>query len=528
MRGRPGVEFQLSGEKPGLSEPAGRGARRTRGGRANRSPGMRRPAPAWEEAGIRRSWGFRLFRCVDMVARVRQRILAALVSTLVVLTPATAARAADDPLLDQLTAVPGLTIVSETQATGYRFFVMTYRQPADHRHPEAGTYEQRITLLHRSESAPVVLYTNGYGLAATPRPTQTEPTSLLGANQVSVEHRFFTPSRPDPADWSDLNIWQEASDEHRIVTAFKTVYAGKWIQTGASKGGMTSVYHRRFYPDDVDGVVAYVAPDDVINPADKAYDMFFDSVGTPECRATLDGVQREALKRRDRLVPRLEAAAAEQGWTFDRTIGTADRSFEMTVLDSVWAFWQYSSAADCASVPAPATATDDEIYTWIDTVAGWSFYTDQALEYYWPYYYQAASQLGWPSLRFEHLRGLRQYPGLYTANSSLPKELRRAHNPVPMIDVDLWVRTRSERMLFIYGENDPWGAERFTPSKRDSALYVAPGANHGANISRLTTEDAAKATAMLRRWAGAPSTFAATKAVDIPIDDMLGDRRRVR
>ncbi|WP_229068409.1 S28 family serine protease [Actinoplanes sp. DH11] len=458
---------------------------------------------------------------------MRKRILAVLMSVLVVLTPATAAHAADDPLLDQLRAIPGLTIVSETPGAGYRYFVMTYRQPADHRHPKQGTFEQRLTLLHRSADAPVVLYTNGYGLPATPRPSQTEPTALLGANQISLEHRFFTPSRPADADWSDLTIWQEATDEHRVVTAFKSLYDTRWIQTGASKGGMTSVYHRRFYPNDVDGVVAYVAPDDVINPADGAYDKFFDTVSTPECRATLDGLQREALERRDRLVPRLASEAAANGWTFDRTIGTADRSFEMTVLDSVWAFWQYSTEADCANVPAPDTATDEQIYAWVDAVAGWSFYTDQSLEYYWPYYYQAAAQLGWPSLRFEHLRGLRNHPGLYTANSSLPKELRRVHNPVPMIDVDLWVRTASERMLFIYGENDPWGAERFTPSRRDSALYVAPGANHGANISRLNPGDAAAATEMLRRWADAPAPVTATKAAGIPLDDMLGDRRRV-
>jgi hypothetical protein len=197
----------------------------------------------------------------------------------------------------------------------------------------------------------------------------------------------------------------------------------------------------------------------------------------------------------------------------------------MTVLDTVWAFWQYSSAAACATVPA-TTATDEQLYDWIDGVAGWSFYTDQGLAPYFPYYYQAATQLGWPSLRFDHLRGLRAYPGLYTANSSLPPALRRPHNPVPMVDVDLWVRTAAERMIFIYGQNDPWGAERFTPSRRDSALFVAPGANHGANISRLSAADADAARAMLRRWAGVPATATTRLAADLPADDMLGDRRR--
>jgi hypothetical protein len=100
-----------------------------------------------------------------------------------------------------------------------------------------------------------------------------------------------------------------------------------------------------------------------------------------------------------------------------------------------------------------------------------------------------------------------------------------------MIDVDLWVRTQSQRMMFVYGENDPWGAERFAPSRRDSHLYVAPGANHGANISRLATADNAEATATLRRWAGLPATAATPgtqRIAPLPFDDMLEDRARLK
>lgn len=467
---------------------------------------------------------------------MRSLSLAALAASMAVVTalglqplPAAAEPAAPasvvvrDDLLDKLTAIPGLTVVSESQPAGYRFFVLSFTQPVDHRHPRRGTFEQRLTLLHRSADAPVVLYTGGYGLPVNPTASRTEPTQLVDGNQVSVEHRFFRSSRPAPADWDDLTIWQEATDEHRIVQALKTVYSGRWIQTGASKGGMTSVYHRRFYPGDVDGVVAYVAPNDPRNPQDHLYDSFFARVGSASCRAALDGVQREALKRRARMVALLEADAARNGYTFARTLGSADRSFEMTILDTVWAFWQYSTEADCAAVP-PVTATDEELYAWIDGVAFFGFYTDQGLDYYTPYYYQAATQLGWPDLEFRHLRGLVRHRGLYQPNSVLPAELRSRHDPGPMLDVDHWVRTRSERILFVYGENDPWSAERFTPSRRDSALYVAPGANHGANIARLSEADRAAATDTLRRWADAQSAERSRVAA-IPDDDMLPDRR---
>jgi len=441
------------------------------------------------------------------------------------LAPESSTAAVEDELLGKLAAIPGLTVVSETRPTGYRFFVLRLTQPVDHRDPGKGTYEQRLTLLHRSADAPVVLSTNGYGLPVNPGASQTEPTRLLGANQVSVEHRFFRNSRPDPADWKTLDIWQEATDEHRIVQALKTIYSGKWIQTGASKGGMTSVYHRRFYPDDVDGVVAYVAPNDRVNPSDHTYDDFFANVADPACRTALNDVQAEALKRRDRLVPRMEADAARDGLTFTDSLGTADRSFEMTVLDTVWAFWQYSNTSDCANVPA-ATASDDEIYRWIDNVAGFSFYTDQGMEYYVPYYYQAAKQLGWPQLKFAHLSGLTNYRDHYQPNSVLPAALRVKHEAKPMLDVDHWVRKDASRMMFVYGENDPWSAERFTPSGNDSHLYVAPGANHGANISRLAPADRDAATATLRRWAGVSegASVSSRAAEPLPHDDMLPTR----
>src|SRR5687768_3188655 len=82
----------------------------------------------------------------------------------------------------------------------------------------------------------------------------SEPTRLIDGNQISVEQRYFTPSRPSPTNWErQLTIWQAATDHHRIVRALKAIYAQQWVSTGASKGGMTSVYHRRFYPDDVAG-----------------------------------------------------------------------------------------------------------------------------------------------------------------------------------------------------------------------------------------------------------------------------------
>ena len=57
------------------------------------------------------------------------------------------------------------------------------------------------------------------------------------ANQISIEHRFFGESRPEPADWSKCMIEQMAADQHAIIAALRTVYDGACLTTGGSKGG---------------------------------------------------------------------------------------------------------------------------------------------------------------------------------------------------------------------------------------------------------------------------------------------------
>ncbi len=95
---------------------------------------------------------------------------------------------------DQLLAIPGMSLVEEKPYTGYRYFVLNYTQPVDHRHPSKGTFQQRITVLHKDVSRPTVFYTGGYNVSTTP--SRSEPTRIADANQVSLEYRYFTPPAP--------------------------------------------------------------------------------------------------------------------------------------------------------------------------------------------------------------------------------------------------------------------------------------------------------------------------------------------
>ncbi|MFJ5674982.1 S28 family serine protease [Streptomyces sp. NPDC093097] len=433
--------------------------------------------------------------------------LAVLIGTAGAAAPAGAATAAGSDgadIKDRILAIPGMHLIEEKPVDGYRYFVLDYTQPIDHQHPQKGTFQQRLTLLHKSVDRPTVFFTSGYNVSTTP--SRSEPTKIIDGNQVSLEYRYFTPSRPVPTDWKKLDIRQAADDQHRIFQALHAVYAKNWIATGGSKGGMTATYYRRFFPHDMNGTVAYVAPNNTDRDDTRAYDRFFATVGTPECRAAVGKIEREALLRRGEMVNRFEKWAGENKRTF-HLVGNADRAYEVLVTDLVFGFWQYQPAATaCAEVPAP-TASTDTLWKWIDKVGGFDSYTDQGMEKYQPYYYQAGTQLGEPAYHYPGLRGLLRYPGINNSRNFVPRDIPMRFDKRAMPDVDRWVRHHATRMMFVNGQFDPWSAKPFAlgSGSRDSYRFTVPGGNHGASISQLKDADRTKATAELLTWAGLPA-----------------------
>lgn len=421
---------------------------------------------------------------------------------------------------DELAGIRGLRVISKTTAGAYQYYVLGFQQPTDHRHPERGTFEQRISLLHKDVSRPMILHTTGYGLPGGPG--LSEPARLVDGNQLSVEQRFFTPSRPSPTDWRDLTIWQAANDHHRIVRAFHRIYRAQWLSTGASKGGMTSVYHRRFFPNDVDATIAYVAPNDVDDRRD-VYGDFIADVGTDDtCNRRLEGVQRQLLQHRDEVAEIM----LSRGYTYNTLFGTPQKALEILVLDTPFTFWQYQTQADCVLVPGP-DATVAQLVKFMDDTVGFDFYTDAGVAPYTPYYYQAGTQLGSPEADERAVADLLRYPGSSVPRSFVPADIPMRFQPGVMRDVDNWVRHAGRTLLFVYGGNDPWGAEPFRLGRgtRDSFSFTVPGGNHGANIAKLPEAQRDQATRTVLRWARVEAPVMAA-TLDGPGPDDLSELRR--
>ncbi|QDE96276.1 multidrug transporter [Myxococcus xanthus] len=412
-------------------------------------------------------------------------------------------------ILDRLRAIPGLTVAENpngvTVPAGHRFFVMEYDQPADHARPECQRFKQRLVLLHRSVTAPVVFYTSGYYVSLTAG--RRELTTLLAANQLSIEHRFFLPSRPEPADWSQLTIKQSADDFHRVAQAIKQIYSASWVSTGVSKGGETMVFYRRFHPEDVDATVAYVAP--LVLGEDERFPDFQATVGGPElawCREQIHTFQRAVLNRRQEMVALLRNYAVNQGLTYNQ-LGF-ERALEHAVIETYFAFWQYSIPQYCDAFPDD-TASSEYMLDIIDWAVGLATFSDNSnsgIAPYYPYYYQASLELGWPKPYEAHLGSLIQHPGTNIAPVYSTPGVPVVFRPQAMQDIEDWLVTHGQRVMFIYGDLDPWTAAAFPlGNAQDSFVFTVPGGNHGSTINQLPTTLRAQAQDIVRRWAGVPS-----------------------
>jgi hypothetical protein len=383
-------------------------------------------------------------------------------------------------LLARLNALPGVEAVEISPEHGYceRQFQIDITQPLNHANPDGESFTQRIYLSHVDESLPVVFFPSGYWCRAT---TLYELTEMMACNQIAASHRFYDGAIPDNLDWQYLTIEQTANDFHKIVEVFKQVYTNTWISTGRSKSGMSAVFHKRFFPDDVEATVVYAAPLPLGNP-DQRYMTWLDSQGTEECQNRTKQFQRALLLNRNALEPMLDNYF--DGLNTSPCCGI-DVVFEWLVTEYRYTFWQQQNP-DCQAIP-DSTAPAAEMFNHLMQVC-WhaSTYSENQSTTSLAYHYQLLTEFGDIVYDNAHLLDL---------NVDL------TFDPTVMPDIVGWLQTSGDCIIYIYGGmdyNTAVGIE--LTGAADALKIIEPTADHGVLISELTDQQLVIST--LETWLG--------------------------
>ena len=379
-------------------------------------------------------------------------------------------------------------------------YVTYFTQPIDHENPELGTFRQRVIVSHVGFDRPTVLVTEGYGGTYGMNPRYREELSKwFNTNMIFVEYRYFLESTPEPRDWQYLTAKNSADDLHAIRNAFKKIYPGKWIATGISKGGQTTMLYRTFYPEDVDISVPYVAPL-CYGAEDGRHETFLRfKVGTAEERQTIENFQLEVLKRRATLQPLFDKHCAEKKYNFRAPL---DEIYDFAVLEYPFALWQWGTPV--STIPS-LDASDEEIFKHFLAISDPSYFDTNGP--YASFFVQASRELGYYGY---DMRPFKDYMVIKSTKDYLRKLVLPEDAQFVKFDKTLgkkitkFLKKNDPKMVFIYGEIDPWSAAAVTwlntNKKKNLHIFVEPRGSHKARISTLPEDMQKEAKALIQKW----------------------------
>lgn len=402
-------------------------------------------------------------------------------------------------LKERLAGLPGISGIEKLESDHYaEKYLVRITQPVDHQNPAAGTFTQRVVVAHVGYDRPTVIVTEGYGgdYALNPR-YEEELSKLTDANMVFVEHRYFLESTPDPLNWDYLTAENSAYDLHQVNQTFRHLYPGKWMSTGISKGGQTTCLYRAYFPDDVDFSVPYVAP---LNRGveDGRHEPFLRKVGTAKDRRKIETFQKEVLRRKAEMLPLLEEFCRKKGLEFRISMAEV---LDYTVLEYPFSIWQWGTPT--SRIPSPASDTQTLFNHLVDIVGPDYFAENQPNV---SFFVQAARELGYygydtkPFAKYLTIPDSRDYLN----RIMLPRDLvdKVAYRPGLYRKVYDFLKDHDPKMIFIYGEIDPWSATRVPQfkGKVNQQVYILPGGSHTARISNMPEEMKERVLIQINKW----------------------------
>lgn len=410
-----------------------------------------------------------------------------------------------DPVVEQrLKSLPGISDVQPLESdVCNNKFVMYITQQVDPHNPAAGTFRQRVILSHVGFDRPTVLVTEGYYAHYALRPSyQDEVARLLNANTITVEYRYFAKSVPEPCNWDYLTVENSLYDLHHVNHTFHALYPGKWVATGISKGGQTTMFYRAFFPNDVDVSVPYVAPLNRSTEDGRHQPFLEETVGTKVERDSVKAFQTEVLKRKQVLLPLLTDYCQKKAYSFRAPLADI---FDYMVLEYPFALWQWGTPV--SKIPS-LEAPDSVLFKHLLAISEPGYFTPNNPNT--PFFVQAARELGYYGYDMEPFR---QWMSITTTHDYLHRIMLGPEFAQVRFDDTLYRKTldflkrQDPKMIYIYGGDDPWSASgveglSFLKKKKNIKVYVLPKGSHRTRINSFPEPHRSEIIHQLKSWMG--------------------------
>lgn len=406
-------------------------------------------------------------------------------------------------LTNRLSAIKSIkSVTSMIDSAGFKEkYQLMFSHPLDYKNPSAGHYEERIILCHAGFDRPTIVVTEGYWATYAENIRYREEISkLLNANVIVCEYRYFGKSIPNPCNWDYLTVENSLNDIHEVVTALKGIYHQKWLATGISKGGQTTMFYRAFFPNDVDVSVPYVAP---LNKSveDGRHEPFIEhTAGTAAERQAVLNFQLKMCKRKSAILPYFERLCAERNEHFNVPVSDI---YDYWILEYSFAYWQWGYHV--SDIPSD-TLSDKSMADLMMKLNDPSYF--QPNSEFVSFNVQAARELGYYGYDIKpflpYMKSLQTKD--YLRRLMVPSELRNIK-----FDKTLYKRTvkylkeNDPKMIYIYGQYDPWSASGVcqwldVSQKHNLKIFVQPAGSHRSRIGNMPSAMKDEITTLLKTW----------------------------
>ena len=420
----------------------------------------------------------------------------------VLMTLGLSAQTDSTQFMKQLCALECVYDVEPLESTKFKEkYVLKVEQQVDWQTSSKGTFGERIILGFRGLERPTVIVTEGYFADYGLREGYEEELSAyFNANVILCEYRYFAESVPYPTNWDYMTVDNSLADYHHVRQVFGQLFKGKWISTGISKGGQTTMFYRATYPDDVDVSVSYVAP---LNRGieDGRHEVFLaKKVGTKTERKVIKDAMQELMRRKPELLPMFKDFCTKRNYHFYLP---EEDIYDYCVLEYPFALWQWGTPVN--TIPAQ-TASNQEWFDNLMEVSSPDYFSYPSK--YTPFDVQAIKELGYYGYSLKPIKkwtSLKSTKG-YLKEIMLPDSLRGYDfDPTLYKRTVKFLKEEDPTHIFIYGEIDPWSSSGVCTwlnckKKQNMRVYVQPRGSHKARIGNMPKDTREEIVERLTKW----------------------------